>query len=254
MIITLKFNDILNDFELQYKPFGEHSILIEWPQIISENILENVLTYKQNIEKYNFEQKVYVKSAYNSILITYDVAINNIYDEILVLKSLYLDIKDKNKVAFKLWKIPVCYDLEFGIDLEELSKEKNISILEIIKQHSKRNYRVYFLGFLPGFLYLGGLDNQLHFPRKSNPRLKVNKGSVAIGGSQTGIYPNESPGGWNIIGNTPLNLFNVKNQNPCFAQAGDQIQFISVSKREYTLIASKVEKNSYVLESEVLND
>jgi inhibitor of KinA len=75
LIITLKFNDILNDFELQYKPFGEHSILIEWPQIISENILENVLTYKQNIEKYNFEQKVYVKSAYNSILITYDVAI-----------------------------------------------------------------------------------------------------------------------------------------------------------------------------------
>lgn len=244
----------MSDFELQYKPFGERSILIEWPQIISKNILKSVLSHKQSIEKYNFKQRVYIKSAYNSILITYDVTINNIYDEILVLKSLYLDVKDKNKVAFKLWKIPVCYDLEFGIDLEELSKEKNISIPDVIKRHTSTNYSVYFLGFLPGFLYLGGLDNQLHFPRKSTPRLKVNKGSVAIGGSQTGIYPNESPGGWNIIGSSPINFFNVNNQNPCFAQAGDQIQFISVSKSEYNLIASKVKNNSYVLESEVLYD
>jgi len=244
----------LSEFELQYKPFGQRSILIEWPQIISENILKSVLSHKQNIEKYDFKQKVYIISAYNSILITYDSTINNFYNEILTLKSLFVGYKSEKVLPFKLWKIPVCYDLEFGIDLEEISKKNNVSIPDIIRCHTSTNYRVYFLGFLPGFLYLGGLDNQLHFPRKSNPRLKVKKGSVAIGGSQTGIYPNESPGGWNIIGNTPLHLFDVNNENPCFAKAGDKIQFVSVSKNGYENIIRNIQTNNYIVESEVIND
>lgn len=191
---------------MQYKPFGECSILIEWPQVISEKTLSNVLLFRQQLKNFDFKEKVYIKSAYSSILITYDSAINNFYDEVLTLKSIYSENYFLNKEPSRLWKIPVCYDTEFGLDLEEISKKNNIEIPSIIKLHTSTNYLVYFLGFLPGFLYLGGLDKQLHFPRKSTPRLKVNKGSVAIGGSQTGIYPNESPGGWNIIGNTPLNF------------------------------------------------
>ncbi|MCK0109552.1 5-oxoprolinase subunit PxpB [Flavobacteriaceae bacterium S0825] len=243
----------MNEFELKYKPFGERSILIEWPQIISENILESVLSYKQKLENYIFKEKVYIKSAYNSILITYNFTINNFYDEVLILKHVLLADSDTQKSSYKLWRIPVCYDLDFGIDLEEISKKNTIEISEIIRLHSSTIYRIYFLGFLPGFLYLGGLDNRLHFSRKNTPRLKVNKGSVAIGGSQTGIYPTESPGGWNIIGKTPIDFFNVHDENPCFAQSGDKIQFISVTKMECEQISKSIESKAYVMESEVFD-
>lgn len=244
----------MTDFELQYKPFGERSILIEWPQIISEKTLKDVVLYKRKLENYSFEEKVYIKSAYNSILITYSFTINNFYDEILTLKSIYSDDFVGGKSNSRLWKIPVCYDLEFGLDLEEIAFKNSLEISKIIELHSKVNYLVYFIGFLPGFLYLGGLDKQLHFPRKNTPRLKVKKGSVAIGGSQTGIYPNVSPGGWNIIGNTPLSFFDVHNESPCFAKSGDRIQFVSVSKDSYGEILSQVKDNTYTIESEVIYD
>jgi inhibitor of KinA len=244
----------LSDFELQYKPFGECSILIEWPQIISKKTLCDVVLYKKKLENYSFKQKVYIKSAYNSILITYNSTINNFYDEILTLKDIYFDDFEGININSRLWKIPVCYDLEFGLDLEEISFKNNLKISKIIKLHTNTNYLVYFIGFLPGFLYLGELDKQLHFPRKKTPRLNVKKGSVAIGGSQTGVYPNESPGGWNIIGNTPLNFFNVNHKNPCFAKSGDRIQFVSVSKRNYDIIRNQVENNTYTIESEVMYD
>ncbi len=244
----------MSEFELKYKPYGERSILIEWPQIISEKILNDVVFYKRKLEHYSFKEKVYVKSAYNSILITYDYTINNFYDEILTLKSVYSDDFDGVISDSKLWKIPVCYDLEFGLDLEEISLKNNLEISKIIELHIKINYLVYFIGFLPGFLYLGGLEKQLHFPRKNIPRLHVKKGSVAIGGSQTGIYPNESPGGWNIIGSTPLNFFDVHNQSPCFAKSGDRIQFVQISREEFDKITAQVDNGNYKIESEVIND
>ena len=244
----------MKKFKLQYKPFGEHSILIEWPQIISENVLKSVLLYKQKLENFEFKQKVYIKFAYNSILISYNSTINNIYDEILTLKAINSIDEVIDKSVFKMWKIPVCYDLEFGLDLEKISNKNNIEIPEIIHAHTSTIYRVYFLGFLPGFLYLGGLDKKIHFPRKSTPRMQIEKGAVAIGGSQTGIYPNESPGGWNIIGSTPIEFFNVQKENPCFAKAGDKIQFISVSKVDYDQIASSIATHDYIIESEVIDD
>ena len=101
---------------------------------------------------------------------------------------------------------------------------------------------------------MGGLDNALHIPRKSTPRLHIKKGSVAIGGNQTGVYPNASPGGWNIIGNSPVNFFDISKEKPCFAKAGDQIQFYSVSLKEYQNIKTLVDANVYQLESEVIDD
>lgn len=250
----MKFNDNLSHFILQYKPFGEHSILIEWPQIISKKTLQDVIFFKKRLENYYVKEKVYIKSAYSSILITYNYTINNFYNQISTLKGIYSEGFEVENIVSKLWKIPVCYDVEFGLDLEDISKKSNLHISKIIELHTKPNYLVYFIGFLPGFLYLGGLDKRIHFPRKNTPRLQVKKGSVAIGGSQTGVYPNESPGGWNIIGNTPLNFFNVNNQNPCFAKPGDKIQFVSISKSQYSEIHNQVKSNKYTIESEVIDD
>ena len=244
----------MSEFELQYKPFGKYSILIEWPQVISEDVLKSVLSYKEALENFDFKQKVYIKSAYNSILITYNIIINNIYDEVLTLKSVFNDNFDSKYIKSKLWMIPVCYDIEFGLDLEEIAKQNNIAISEIISLHSNTIYPVYFIGFLPGFLYLGGLDNRLQFPRKITPRLKVEKGSVGIGNSQTGIYPNESPGGWNLIGKTPINFFDLTKEQPCFAKSGDKIQFVAISRVEYNEITVQVDNGSFNIESKVTND
>lgn len=243
----------MNHFELTYKPFGERSILVEWPSKIDESILSDVLRFKEILQKEHIKEKVHIKSAYNSLLIIYNYTIENIYDKISVLKRLYLEESRVNKRVLRRWMVPVCYDDIFGIDLDELAKEFQLSKSEIIELHSKSNYTVFFIGFLPGFLYLGGLDERLHFPRKETPRLKVAKGAVAIGGKQTGVYPNESPGGWNIIGNSPINFFDVSKEVPCFAQSGDRISFYQVSKKEYDNIKALVEAGVYQIESEVID-
>ena len=140
------------------------------------------------------------------------------------------------------------------MDLDEISKEKGLTKQEIIQLHSETIYTVYFIGFLPGFLYLGGLDESLHMPRKSSPRLQIIKGAVAIGENQTGVYPSSSPGGWNIIGNSPINFFDVTKDKPCFAKAGDKIQFRSISYKQHSDLTVLVKEAVYQIESEVLYD
>jgi inhibitor of KinA len=244
----------LSRFEITYKSFGERSILVEWPSRIDKDILSDVIRFKIILQNKYIEEKVYIKSAYNSLLITYELTINNIYSKISLLKEYYSVRVSINKSTFKLWKIPVCYDDDFGIDLNELSKKIGLSKSEIIRLHTKPNYILFFIGFLPGFLYLGGLDKKLHFPRRETPRLSVPQGAVAIGGKQTGIYPNVSPGGWNIIGNSPINFFDISKEVPCFAKSGDKISFYQVSRREYNDIKTLVDAGVYQIESEVIDD
>ena len=241
-------------YNLRFRAYGERSILIEWPQEINKNILKNILKFKEVIEKYYIKQKVYIKFSYNSILVSYDTTIDNTYNKKIELKSLLNNEIELKKDESYLWKIPVCYNDEFGLDIEEMSKHTKLSKQQIIKLHSSEKYTIYFCGFLPGFLYLGGLDKRLYYPRKSKPILHVKKGAVAIGGHQTGIYPNASPGGWNIIGNTPINLFDVNKTKPCFAKAGDCIKFYPVTKQEYDKIIVEVKNNNFSIESEVLYD
>jgi len=244
----------LGDFKLKYKGFGDRSILIEWPSEIDESTLNDVLYFKNKIEKHNIKEIVDIKSAYNSILISYNYTIGNVYSEIMTLKTLYSERVSPNNCVYKQWRIPVCYDGGFALDLEDISVQSKLSKTEIIALHSTSLYTVYFIGFLPGFLYLGGLDERLYFPRKSSPRLNVKKGAVAIGGTQTGVYPNESPGGWNIIGNSPISFFNVSKKVPCFAKPGDKIQFYAVSKLEYDNIKALVDAGVFQIESEVIDD
>lgn len=241
-------------YQLTYKPFGERSILIEWPQKTHKDILTDVLNFKSNIQKSSSKPISQVNHAYNSLLVTYEESMIGFEYEIEDLKRIYKTDKFNANPDCKLWKIPVCYDIDFGIDIEELAKEKGFSVNEVIKIHTQTSYTVYFIGFLPGFLYLGGLDKALYTPRKATPRLKIERGAVAIGGEQTGVYPSASPGGWNIIGNSPIHFFNVEKESPCFASAGDQIQFYSVSKKEHADIQVLVNAGVYQIESEVILD
>ena len=240
-------------YQLSFKPYGERAILVEWPKLISDDILKDVLRFKSNIDYSDVTHIREVRSAYNSLLLVYSHFEKGFQDDVDLLKKIYKSDTISSESKPKLWKIPVCYDAHFGIDLEAISEAKNLSISDIVKFHSEAVYKVYFIGFLPGFLYLGGLDERLTMPRKSTPRLKIEQGAVAIGGDQTGVYPSVSPGGWNVIGNSPISFFNIKNEEPCFAKAGDQIKFCPITLKEHADIKTLVGAQVYQLESEVID-
>ena len=150
-----------------------------------------------------------------------------------ILNTLYQTKATEELKQSKTWKIPVCYDVSLGIDLENLAQIKNCSIEGIIQLHTNETYVVDFLGFLPGFPYLSGLNPLLETPRLAKPRIQIPQGSVAIGGKQTGIYPVSSPGGWHIIGQTPIKLFNPYNKIPCLLKPLDIVKFKAITLEEY---------------------
>ena len=141
--------------------------------------------------------------------------------------------------------IPVCYDKAFGLDLEDLSQHSGLSIEDIIAVHSGRDYLIYMMGFLPGFAYLGGLDPSLHMPRLDTPRTSIEAGAVGIAGSQTGMYPMASPGGWRLIGSTPMKLFDPKRDTPFLYETGDYIRFEPVSREDYDQIKADCREGIY---------
>jgi inhibitor of KinA len=170
--------------------------------------------------------------AYHTLTVFYDPCVYW-FDE---LKSLLADIDFSDSAMEQEARavvIPVCYDLSLAPDLPLLAEHCGISIDDVIALHTSASYRVFFLGFKPGFAYLGGLDARLHMPRKASPRALVPAGAVAIGGEQTGVYPQASPGGWQIIGRTPSRLFDVSKEPPCLLQAGDQVNFRAISLQEF---------------------
>ena len=130
-------------------------------------------------------------------------------------------------------EVPVCYEDDFALDLDEVARHTGLSREEIVRRHSEASYRVSCVGFTPGFPYLSGLPRELATPRRASPRKEIPAGAVAIGGTQTAIYPGKSPGGWNIIGQTPLRLFDVARNPPAVFQAGDRVRFRRISRDEF---------------------
>ncbi|WP_372973087.1 5-oxoprolinase subunit PxpB [Muriicola sp.] len=226
----------MNTYPIYIKPFGKSAVLVEWPFEIDSNILDDILIFKDFIKLQGYgEPEWEIIPAYNSLTL-----VNNRkelkFEEIsAALQKLYKERKEGAKKEPRHWKLPVCYDLEFGIDLEELSQQLGKSIEQIITLHTAATYTVYGIGFLPGFLYLGGVPKDLETPRKASPRLHVRKGSVGLARKQTGVYPQDCPGGWNIIGNCPIPIFDAQKENPCFVRVGDTVTFYSITRAQFDL-------------------
>lgn len=234
---------------IHIKPFGLHAILIEWPNEVSETILNRILQFEDNFKRNCLDDENWeTVASYNSLLLInkkLEIDFSPLSQQI---KDWYKKGKELKKRQRYLWRLPVSYDTEFGMDLEEVSKKLNKSIEELIALHTSETYTVYGIGFLPGFMYLGGLNSALETPRKSSPRLKVAKGAVGIAGQQTGVYPQESPGGWNIIGNCTVPIFDGERDDPCFVSIGDKIQFYEISRAEFDLHKIEAEVGIYKLE------
>ncbi len=220
---------------------------MEWPAQVEEAILEDIIGYisvlNTKIDLSHWE----LVPAYNSLtLINHKTAVD--FDRFRSdLLAWYAQGYSVAKTKRYLWRLPVCYDLDFGIDMEEVSQNLGLEAKDIIDLHTSQKYTVYGIGFLPGFMYLGGLPKKLEIKRRESPRLKVAKGSVGLAALQTGIYPQESPGGWNIIGNCPVPMFNPNWDTPCFVSVGDQVQFYAIERAAYELYRIEGEVGIYKL-------
>ena len=233
---------------------GDSSILIQFGNSIDPDINARIAATVQLMKEQHIEGVVDIIPAFCSLLINYDPRVIS-YDEMKTRMEKILSIEiAAGARRKKVYEIPVCYGGEFGPDLPTIAEHAGLSEQEVIDIHSSTDYLIYMLGFLPGFTYLGGLDERIHTPRLANPRIRIPAGSVGIGGSQTGIYPMDSPGGWQLMGMTPVKTYDPDREVPILVEAGDYIRFVPVDRAEYDRIKGEVEQGTYtvrVVEGEV---
>ncbi len=215
-----------------YTPFGDNAVLMTFGDVVSREIHQNIVRFVKTLDSYNFLEVTDIIPAYTTITVVYDL-FKTTFDE-LVLKLKSMEFIDISKQGENEIQIPVCYHNSLGVDLDEVSEQTGLTQEEIIQIHTKPKYLVYMLGFTPGFFYLGGLDKRLHCRRKENPRIKINKGAVGLAGNQTGVYSVDSPGGWQIIGRTPLQVFDKNRKAPFLVKQGDLVSFYEISLEDYT--------------------
>ncbi|MEP7706129.1 5-oxoprolinase subunit PxpB [Paraglaciecola sp. 25GB23A] len=175
--------------------------------------------------------------AYQSLTLCYVPTKGNHQQMLDVLATVFKNDIPQDEYESQLITIPVCYDKIYAPDMDALATAKGLSRQEVIELHSNTDYLLHMLGFSPGFLYLGGLNPLLVYPRKAIPSARVPAGSVGIGGDQTGIYPQETPGGWHIIGRTPISLFNPNLASPCIAQPLDKVRFKPINSSEFLALS-----------------
>ena len=222
---------------ITYYPLGDAAIVVQFGDKISKDINLQILAVAAWLDEYTFEGFVEYVPAFTSITIYYEPWVIN-YDKMtLLLQEMFENMADAEvQKPVGLLNIPVYYGGEMGPDLEFVAAHHHIGIDEVIAMHTAPEYLVYMIGFAPGFPYLGGMDERIATPRKESPRSKIPKGSVGIAGSQTGVYPMETPGGWQIIGQTPLELFDIGKEEPALLKAGDRVRFSAVTEKEWTKI------------------
>ena len=208
-------------------PSGDSIIIIQDLKSLKSSSLS---VYIEKLNLTEIEDIISLKNSLGIIFNPYKITSERLIKKIQnIISDKNLNIKKKSKT----WKIPICYDKDFAIDFKEISSISKLDLEQLKKKHFNKTYEVDLIGFLPGFLYLGDLDKSLRFPRKKNPRTSIPEGSVGIAGNQTGIYNIESPGGWNIIGRTPLKLFNKSKNPPININQGDKVIFQEITKEDF---------------------
>lgn len=219
---------------------SDHSILIEFDDDISEDLLRYILGIADSIHNSTPTGFIELVPAYNSLLIIFEPLEFQPEQALSQIKTTIEQAKPVDASNSRTIEIPVCYDERVANDIEHVAAYCGMSVAELIEAHSSQDYTVYMLGFLPGFLYLGGLDERLHCPRRDNPRTKIEAGSVGIGGSQTGVYPIASPGGWQIIGRTPIVMLDVTKSPPAIASPLDKVRFVPISYEEFEKLSEAI--------------
>lgn len=229
---------------------GDSAITVEFGNEISAEINACVHALDKALHKKNILGIVETVPTFRSLLIIYDPCITGGEKLKAKITKLCGDLEASSEGRKRIIEIPVLYGGEYGEDLKDVAEINKLTEDEVIKIHSGTDYLIYMLGFLPGFAYLGGLDPRLHTPRLDSPRTCIPAGSVGIGGAQTGVYPLASPGGWQLLGRTPVSVFDRQRQEPILYRAGDLVRFVPISPAEYEEIARAVAAGTYTVQVE----
>lgn len=226
---------------MQILEFSEDTVTVQVNEATPEDNNLKLVFISEQLREMNFEGIFDYSISYNALVIYYSPDLVEVSDIKETLEQIEASYSPKAIGTKRVVEIPVCYDCEFGLDLHRFELDKE----EIVALHTEKEYLIYMIGFLPGFPFLNGVDEKLIMERLSTPRTAIPKGSVGIAGSQTGIYPSVSPGGWNIIGRTPVSLTILDNNLSLPFETGDYIKFVSVDRHEFDDIASLVEQKTY---------
>ena len=224
--------------KLRFLPAGDRALVAEFGKSIDEETNRKVQQLCRTLEEQPVRGVTELVPTFRSLMICYDPKIVTYRKLVKNLEGRQLSGEEKEESAKRILEVPCCYD---GEDLEDMETITGLSREEIISIHSGTTYKIYMLGFLPGFVYLGGLDARICAPRLASPRTRIPAGSVGIGGNQTGVYPMASPGGWRLIGRTPLRFYDPARPEPILCRAGEYIRFVPIGSEEFDRISAQGE-------------
>ena len=215
-------------------PVGDCAISIDFGQVIDPKINRQIRQVIEQIKVLQLDGIIELVPTYCALLVQYDAMVYTYSDICKILEpTLQESVTDSANELVTIVEIPTVYGGEFGPDLGFVASHNHISEDEVVSIHSGTDYLVYMLGFIPGFTYLGGMDPRIATPRLSSPRTLIPAGSVGIAGEQTGTYPSDSPGGWQIIGRTPVTMYDMSKKQAALLQAGDYVRYVSINENEF---------------------
>lgn len=236
---------------MRFLPAGDTAVLVEFGGRIDRGVSERVLRLSAQVRAANLAGVVETVPTIRSLLVHYDPLATNSASLTGAIENL-LDSKQGETQPVKLWRIPACYAASHAPDLAEVAQRTGLSAAKVVRLHSGTRYHVYMIGFVPGFPYMGDLPAPLSLPRRADPRVRVPAGSIAIATTMTAVYPLESPGGWHLIGATPIRLFDLRWVSPALISPGDAVQFEPIAADEFNAIRAAVAADAYQVPCETL--
>jgi KipI family sensor histidine kinase inhibitor len=224
-----------------FEPLGDQALLLRWDRVADVAANRRVHAFAGRVRAARAPWLVDCVPAYASLAVFFDAARIGVPDPFAFVREWLTARVDDATLAHeadatRLVEIPVCYGGEHGPDLDDVANASGLTAAQVVERHAQGEYLVAMLGFSPGFPYLLGLDPALAVPRLATPRVRVPAGSVGIGGAQTGVYPNEGPGGWRLIGRTPQVLFDAQRDPPSFLLPGDRVRFVPVDAARFAAL------------------
>jgi KipI family sensor histidine kinase inhibitor len=228
---------------------GDTALVVEFGDRVDRGLSDSVLRLSERVRAARLRGVTETVPTYRSLMVHYDPLVTDSASVIAEVESLLAESGGDN-ADVSLWRIPACYAPSHAPDLEEVAQRTGFTADAVVRLHTETCFHVYMVGFVPGFPYMGDLPPALALPRRTDPRVKVPAGSIAIAMAQTAIYPVESPGGWHLIGATPIRLFDPTSPRPALLRPGDQVRFDPVGADEFEAIAAEVARGAYRVKCE----
>jgi inhibitor of KinA len=237
--------------DVRFLVSGDTALVVEFGDRIDRALNDRVLRLSDALRASGVPGLIETVPTYRSLMVLYDPSATD-YETLTAHIRTLLEHDRRVPSAAKLWRIPACYEPSHAPDLAEVAERTKLEQDEVVRLHSQTRFHVYMIGFVPGFPYMGDLPQSLVLPRRVDPRVKVPAGSIAIATNMTAIYPVESPGGWHLIGSTPVRLFDATLERPALLAPGDEVRFDPITSAAFDAISAQISKGTYRVPCESL--